>query len=94
MFIKLNNAKFKYLNKHDISVLDFSPFQDFKINCIGKTIPVDRLERLNIINRKSQGKNSKFSYEPTDKIIEVPEYVFSNMSGNQVTNEKKLIIKI
>jgi hypothetical protein len=94
MFIKLNNAKIKYLNKHDITVLDFSPFQDFKINCIGKTIPVDRLERLNIIKKKSQGKNLKFKYEPSDKILEAPEYVFSNSSGNQVTNEKKLIIKI
>lgn len=46
---KLIEIRNIYLNKHNISVLDKSPFYDFTINCIGTTIdPI----RLSLIEKK------------------------------------------
>jgi hypothetical protein len=94
MFIKLNNSKQNYLDKHNITAIDTSPFEDFKMNCIGKPVALDRLERLTIISKKKKGKQLKFRYEPTGKIVKIPEFIFDNVSGNEVINTKNLILKL
>ena len=94
MFIKLNDAKNKYLDKHSIDVLDGSAFQDFKFKCIGQPVDLKREEMLGIIDKKKKGKQLKFRYEPNGKPTKVPEYIFDNVSGNEVLNKKNLIIKI
>jgi len=94
MFIKLNDAKNKYLDKHNVTVLDGSPFQDFKFKCIGEPVDLIREGFLTIINNKKRGKQLKFRYDPTGKPTKIPEYIFDNVSGNEVINNKNLIIKI
>lgn len=94
MFIKLNDAKNKYLDKHNVTVLDGSPFQDFKFKCIGEPVDLIREGFLTIINNKKRGKQLKFRYDPTGKPTKIPEYIFDNVSGNEVLNNKNLIIKI
>lgn len=89
-FFKLRND---YLNKKNITVMDNSPFMDFTYKCYG--IPVDaiRASLLEGLEKKKQGKQMKFRYGPTGKPGKIPEFIFSNCSGNQVFNEKNLIIK-
>lgn len=94
LFLNLNKAKDEYLTVHNLNVIDNSPFQEFKLNCIGKSIKLDRLERLEIIKKKDKGLPLKYRYEPTHNPGKVPEYIFNNSSGNQVINQKKLIINI
>ena len=94
MFIKLNDAKNKYLDKHNVTVLDGSPFQDFKFKCIGEPVDLIREGRLAIIDKKKKGKQLTFRYDPTGKPTKIPEYIFDNVSGNEVLNNKNLIIKI
>jgi len=93
MFLELNDAKNKYLDKHNISVIDTSPFTDFKFNCIGKPVDLIREERLKIKEKKKLGKLLKFRYEPLGKPGKIPDYIFDNISGNEILNNKYLIIK-
>lgn len=93
MFLQLNDAKNKYLDKHNITVIDTSPFTDFKFNCIGKPIDLIREERLKIKEKKKLGKLLKFRYEPLGKPGKIPDYIFDNISGNEILNNKYLIIK-
>jgi hypothetical protein len=74
-----------YLDKHNITVIDKSPFQDFTMNCYGDTIDPRRLSFLD--------KKKKFKYNPTGKISKLPIHNFNNNSGNQILNEKYLILK-
>lgn len=94
LFLNFNKAKDEYLTSHNINVIDNSPFQEFKLDCIGKTIKLDRLDRLEMIEKKKKGLPLKFRYEPTGSPGKVPEYVFKNSSGNQVINQKFFIINI
>lgn len=94
LYLNFNKAKDEYLTLHNITVIDNSPFQEFKLNCIGKSIKLDRLERLDMIDKKKKGLPLKFRYEPTGTPGKAPEYNFKNSSGNQVKNQKFLIINI
>lgn len=94
MFLNLNTAKNNYLIKHNLSVLDTSPFKEFRFKCIGESIKLDRLKNLDIMNKIKLGKQIKFRYTPLDKQGIAPEYTFKNLSGNKVINNKYLIIKI
>jgi hypothetical protein len=93
MIIKLMDARNKYLKNHKITVIDVSPFQDFTFKCYG--IPTDpiRSSLLVGLQKIKEGKRIKFRYEPTGKPGTVPEYIFSNTSGNENINPKFLIIK-
>ena len=88
---KLFNCRNKYLDYHNITVIDKSPFQDFTYKCYG--IPVDtiRASFLESIEKRKQGKQMKFRYGATGKIGKIPDYFFSNNSGNQILNEKYLV---
>jgi len=94
LFLSFNKAKNHYLTLHNKTVIDNSPFQEFKLNCIGKSIKLDRLDKLEIIEKKKKGLPFKFKYEPSDKPGKISEYIFKNSSGNQVINKKFLIINI
>ena len=94
LFINFNKAKDEYLTNRNINVINNSPFQEFKLECIGKSIKLDRLEKLEMIEKKKKGLPLKFRYEPSEKSIKVPDYVYKNSSGNQVINKKFLIINI
>lgn len=94
MFLNFSKAKNNYLDKHNITVINNSPFQEFKINCIGKTIKIDRLDRLQIIKKKEKGLPFKYKYEPGNKPKPLPNFIFKNSSGNQNINSKYFIINI
>lgn len=80
-----------YFNKNKKTMLDDTIFKEFTAKCIGDTIPPDRQRKLIIESRKKKNKKWIFSYEPADGIKE-PEstYLFSNSSGNKITNVKNL----
>jgi len=90
---KFFNLRNKYLDKHNITVIDKSPFQDFTFKCLG--IPIDpiRSSLLEGLEKKKQGKRMKFRYDPSGKSIKVPEFSFSNISGNHILKEKYFILK-
>jgi hypothetical protein len=91
---KLHNARNTYLDSRNITVLDVSPFQDFTFKCYG--IPTDsiRASLLQGLSNMKQGKRYKFKYSPSGKAeYKIPEFNFSNSSGNQIINEKKMILK-
>lgn len=90
---KLFESKNKYLNSHKITVIDKSPFQDFTFKCFGLPVDPIRSSFLDIIEKRKEGKRLKFRYEPSGKKGKVPEFMFSNTSGNQIINKKYLILK-
>jgi hypothetical protein len=93
LIAKLYNSRNKYLSFRKITVIDKSPFQDFTLKCYG--IPTDpiRSALLQGLEKLKQGKRMKFRYGPSGKPGKAPEYNFSNSSGNQILNEKYLILK-
>lgn len=90
---KLYNSRNKYLNSKNLTVLDKSPFQDFTFKCHGVPIDLMRNALLRGLERKKQGKQMKFRYGPSGKPGKIHNYQFSNSSGNQILNEKYLILK-
>ena len=88
-FFKLRNT---YLNDKKITVIDDSPFKDFTYKCYGTPVDSFRSSLLSGIEKRKQGKQMKFRYGPTGKPRQVPDYKFSNISGNQILNEKYLIL--
>jgi hypothetical protein len=93
LIAKFFNARNKYLNSKNLTVFDKSPFQDFTFKCYG--VPADPMRNalLKGLEKRKQGKQMKFRYGPSGKPGRVPEYNFSNSSGNQILNEKYLILK-
>ena len=86
---KFYTIRNKYLESHNITVIDKSPFQDFTMKCFG--FPTDSMREARI--EGAVKKTKKYRYHPVGKTIKAPEYKFSNTSGNQILNEKYLVIK-
>jgi hypothetical protein len=86
---KLHKIRNSYLESHGFTVIDPSPFQDFTMKCFGT--PVDSLRESRI--EGAELKKKKFRYHPSGKPGKAPELNFSNTSGNQILNEKYLVIK-
>lgn len=81
MILRLYKARDKYLKDNNATVLDDTPFEEFVINCNGKPVDPIRSSLLEGLERKKQGKKMKFTYRPSGNEGKVPNYVFSNMSG-------------
>jgi hypothetical protein len=88
-FFKLRNT---YLNYKKITVIDDSPFKDFTYKCYGIPVESIRSSLLSGLEKRKQGKQMKFRYGPSGKPKQPPDYNFSNISGNQILNEKYLIL--
>jgi len=95
MAINLLDKRSKYLTKHNKTVLDDTPFQDFQIDCVGHTIDPGRAFRLSGITRREKGKPFQYSYDPANKPVDFkyPEYVFNNSSGNIINNPMNKFFK-
>jgi hypothetical protein len=93
MCINLNYCKNKYLEMHDKTVLDSTPFQEFTYECIGNTSEVLYTVRKKNYDDKKEKKYKKFRFEPSEKEFKIPELKFPNGSGNEIS-EKYLILKI
>ena len=84
-----------YLKKHNKSILDDTPFQEFRIQCMGNTIEPDRQYRLTLEENLANNKPTKnFRYDFIRNMNVDPDKIhFSNTSGNiNNTNNKILIV--
>ncbi len=88
-FYKLRNV---YLTQKNITVLDDSPFKDFTFKCYGVPLDVKRSALLEGLEMFKKGKR-KFKYNPSGKPGKSPDFSFANSSGNQIVNEKYLVLK-
>ncbi len=93
MLYQIITTKNKYLDLKDKNVLDKTPFEDFIISCDGIALDPRRETFLERINKKKKGLRLNFKYEPLGNKITPPNYVFTNTSGNEIINDKNLIIK-
>ena len=84
MIVKLLKAREQYLDKHRITVLDKSPFQEFTLQCIGSTEDPLRMARLEAKRKRDAGKQGIFRYDPKGTPGIVPQFRFSNTSGNEI----------
>lgn len=78
--------KNQYLNKNKLTIYDKSIYQGFTTNCIGLTILASNIRLL-------EGINNRFRYNPENRKEEI-KWVYRNLSGNYITNEKNCKIKI
>lgn len=74
----------KYLDKHNITILDRSPYQEFTLQCLGSTEDPLRMERLESRRKKEAGKQIKYRYEPRGTVGKIPNFNFNNSSGNEI----------
>jgi len=72
---RMMDGRNKYLDSHNITVIDKSPFQDFTIKCMGK--PIEPMREMLLNNKKH-----KIVYYPGEKI---------NLSKNDYSNNSGLI---
>lgn len=77
-----------YLNKNKKTLFDNTIFQEFVIDCIGKSIDIIRETRLQrYIKAKEKQGPVVFRYDPADGIKEPKStYKFANTSGNPIRN--------
>jgi hypothetical protein len=81
---KLYTVRNKYLDKHNITVIDESPFKDFSFKCIGNHLDPKRHSFLEKTKKKKMGKKIVWRYTPTGKEIVIPKVIFDNCSGNEI----------
>jgi len=74
----------KYLDKHNKTILDRSPYQEFTLECLGTTIDPLRMSRLESRKKKEAGKIIKFRYDPKGSPGKAPDFKFTNSSGNEI----------
>jgi len=84
---KMSIIRNNYLENHNITVIESSPFQDFTLKCLGEPVDIIREFRL------QKNRSNKFNYKPSGKIINIPKIVFDNISGNEILDIKKLFYK-
>ncbi len=92
MVSHLIQMKNYFLSKNKKTIFDETPFKDFVIECISSDINPDHEQLLKFERRRAQNKPVMFIYDPSknrkDKKDE--NFFFSNISGNEIENEKRL----
>lgn len=73
----------EYLKKHKKSILDDTPFQEFKISCMGETMDQSRKFFLSVAEKIKNKQRIRFRYDPNanNKNFVPGSYKFSNGSG-------------
>lgn len=61
-------ARNQYLDSNNFSVLDKTPFGEFRLGCIGTTMSFERRGRLRKQKRIEQGKPVVYRYKPEDHV--------------------------
>jgi len=87
MITRLLKARNRYLEDHNLTVLDDSPFQEFTMDCLGEPKDLLRSSMLQGLENRKKGKPMKFAYRPKGTPGKVPEYRFNNTSG-ELKNKK------
>ena len=88
------NERNVYLKNHNKTILDNTPFREFRIECQGETMAPDRKFRLSIAEKIKKRQRIKFRYDPSARNDNFkPEiYKFSNSSGNKNNTQDKILI--
>ena len=81
LFTRLLHAKEKYLNDNNLDSLSKSPFQEFTIDCLGTPVNLLRESRLKMMKNIKENRRVKFRYRPKGEPGKIPEFRFSNSSG-------------
>lgn len=96
----LINGRNQFLENNRLLIINDTIFSEFRINCIGSTIDVLRLDKLKMAERIAKGQyGHKFKYEPSvfftkhgedsQKNFDPMRYnKFPNTSGNIIANPK------
>jgi hypothetical protein len=91
----LLNMRNYYYVTYKKTFIDNTIYKEFITTCIGKGIRPEQMRKLLIENRKKNNKRLTFTYEPSNAIDDekkdiITSYIFTNTSGNIITNEKNL----
>ena len=79
-----------YFRRTKKTIFDSTPFEDFCLDYKGSTLSAEKERQLIGEQRKKNNKPFLFAYEPANKKDhEMGKYIFSNTSGNIITNIKK-----
>ena len=84
LIIRLLKARENYLDTHNKTILDRTPFQEFTLQCLGSTEDPLRMARLEERKKKEAKKQIKFRYDPKGLPGKVPNFIFNNSSGNEI----------
>jgi len=89
---KLIEIKNYYLKKNGKNMFDDTLFQEFLVDCVGKTEDPQRKANLERREKRKARKMIVFRYDPETQYEKKPEsnYRFSNSSGNPISNIKNL----
>jgi hypothetical protein len=82
MMIRLMKARDKYLEQHNLTVLDKSIFQEFTFDCIGEPKDILRESFLQKNKKREQGKRVQFLYKPTGNPGKKPNFKFDISTGD------------
>lgn len=81
MITRMMKMRDKYLETHNLTVMDKGIFQEFTFDCIGKPVDMLRESYLETIKKREQGKH-KFIYKPKGQPGRKPVFNFLDTSGN------------
>lgn len=81
MVTRLIYAKNKYLDENKMNSLSKSPFEEFTLDCLGEPVNQLRESRLKIVKNIKERKRVKYRYTPKGEPGKVPDFRFSNSSG-------------
>jgi hypothetical protein len=84
LITRLLKARERYLDEHNKTILDRTPFREFTLQCLGSTEDPLRMARLEERKKKEAGKQIKFRYDPKGSPGKVPNFKFDNTSGNEI----------
>lgn len=76
----------------DQDVLAASPYEEFTVECVGKTVHPRRIHFLQILRQKHR----PFQYVPSrssEKEFQMPEYPFDNISGNPISGRLNRVLR-
>jgi hypothetical protein len=85
----LYHVRNSYLTKHKITVLDASPFKDFTFKCLGQHKDLKRDAFLQKDSKFKRKKLVTWRYTPTGKPAGKINYIFPNVSGNEILKKNK-----
>lgn len=89
----LVNARTEYLKLNGKTILDDTPFQEFRTFCMGETIDQARKFRLSVAEKIKNRQPIKFRYDPNDKNKNfTPDaYKFANSAGGKNFTKNRIL---
>ena len=89
----LLDSRDKFLESNNLTVLDNSIFEDFKVNCLGDPMSPMRKFMMSRRDRKLMPRSAIHPYDPEERKdnYDTDIYHFHNYSGNIINNPRDLI---